>query len=247
VNCDEIEELLGAYALDALPPDEAAAVAAHLAGCPEQAATARELRAASLALQSLPDALPPPPALRSRVLEAVAREPRERAAPAPATSPRDRLTWRTQQSPSNIRRFPTYAWGALAAALVIAIGGLFAWNITLRNRLDDRLDASRATAVAPLQGAGAGGGTVLYFADRHKAVVIGADMPAPDAGKTYQLWAVGDDGQPKSIGLMQPDAAGRTNAVVDFDRDATGTLAITVEPAGGSDQPTSAPVFTAKV
>jgi anti-sigma-K factor RskA len=135
----------------------------------------------------------------------------------------------------------------LAAALVIAIGGLYAWNITLRNRLDDRLDASRATAVAPLQGAGAGGGTVLYFADRHKAVVIGADMPAPDAGKTYQLWAVGDDGQPKSIGLMQPDAAGRTNAVVDFDRDATGTLAITVEPAGGSDQPTSAPVFTAKV
>ena len=41
MNCSEAEELLGAYALDALPPDEAVAMRAHIAGCDEHAAKAR--------------------------------------------------------------------------------------------------------------------------------------------------------------------------------------------------------------
>lgn len=34
MSCDEVQELLGAYALDAVDSDEAAAVEAHLVGCP---------------------------------------------------------------------------------------------------------------------------------------------------------------------------------------------------------------------
>src|SRR5439155_9556828 len=45
VNCEEVDELLGAFALHALPPDEAEMVQSHLAGCPEQAEQARQLRA----------------------------------------------------------------------------------------------------------------------------------------------------------------------------------------------------------
>ncbi|NDP42625.1 MAG: zf-HC2 domain-containing protein, partial [Aromatoleum sp.] len=37
MNCNEAGELIGAYALDALPADEADATRAHIAGCPTHA------------------------------------------------------------------------------------------------------------------------------------------------------------------------------------------------------------------
>ena len=253
MNEQEAEELLGAYALDALPPDEAAAVRAHLAGCAAHAAKAAELRAIARELHAASDAVAAPAALRSRVLDAIAREPQASATPTPArlsdartrTAPESRIQWR----PSNVRGFPSVAmgFGALAAALLVVIGGLTAWNVTLRNRLDDRLDASRATAVAPLTGSASGRGVVLYFADNKKAVVVGDGMPVLDASKTYQLWRLDAAGKPSSGGLMRPDASGHATMVVDYDASTATTLAITIEPAGGSPQPTSDPVLTAKV
>lgn len=249
MNHAEVEELLGAYALDALPAGEAEAVRAHLATCEEHAVKARELRHIAMRLHETSEPIAAPAGLRSRLLDAVAREPQSGAtAPVPPLTaiPGERI--RREAIPSNVRRFPTLAFGAVAAAFIAVIGGLLAWNVTLQNRLDDRLDVSRATAIAPLAGSAQGArGSVLYFAAQKKAVVVGDNMPVLDPGKTYQLWAIGGDGAPKSIGLMQPDANGHTNTVVDFDGDAADTLAITIEPAGGSPQPTSNPVLSAKV
>src|SRR5439155_628843 len=47
--------------------------------------------------------------------------------------------------------------------------------------------------------------------------------------------------------LVWAGADGHVLAVVPFDPAVAGTLAVTIEPAGGSGQPTSAPIFTAKV
>lgn len=252
MNHDEAEELLGAYALDALPDAEAAAVRAHLETCPEHAAQARELREVAMRLSWAPEAVAPPAQLRTRLLDAIAREPQEAApaesAAAPSVTRMPASRGNATRTRSNIRRFPV-AWGSLAAALLLVAGGLFAWNIVLQNRLDDRLDASNATAVRPLQPASAGqqsNAYVLFFTGDKKAVVVGEGITPAAPGKTYQMWAI-RDGAPVSIGLMQPDADGRVHAVVDFDAVAADTLAITIEPAGGSAQPTSAPVLTAKV
>ncbi|MFC0527415.1 anti-sigma factor family protein [Phytohabitans kaempferiae] len=64
---DEVLDLIGAWALDACDPDEAARVDVHLAGCPPCAAQARRLRAGAgwLAADRV---IPPPRALRHRVL-----------------------------------------------------------------------------------------------------------------------------------------------------------------------------------
>ncbi|MGN9906980.1 zf-HC2 domain-containing protein [Phytohabitans sp. LJ34] len=64
---DEVLDLIGAWALDACDPDEAAGVDAHLSGCATCAAEARRLRAAAgwLAADRV---MPAPPALRHRVL-----------------------------------------------------------------------------------------------------------------------------------------------------------------------------------
>lgn len=46
---------------------------------------------------------------------------------------------------------------------------------------------------------------------------------------------------------MQADPDGHTVAVVPFEGGAGQTLAITIEPRGGSRQPTTAPIYTAKI
>jgi hypothetical protein len=45
---------------------------------------------------------------------------------------------------------------------------------------------------------------------------------------------------------MDEGTSGEVISVVDVDEASAEVLAITVEPAGGSDQPTSEPVFTAE-
>jgi uncharacterized protein (TIGR03083 family) len=64
---DEVLDLIGAWALDACDPEEAAQVDAHLSGCATCAAEARRLRSAASWLAA-DRVVPAPPALRHRVL-----------------------------------------------------------------------------------------------------------------------------------------------------------------------------------
>jgi anti-sigma factor RsiW len=83
-GCHDLRPLLGAYVLDALEPDEAAAVREHLRDCPGCAAEHSRLAPLPglLTLAAGADAAladPPPAALEERVLDVVAREaPRRR-------------------------------------------------------------------------------------------------------------------------------------------------------------------------
>ena len=68
-------------------------------------------------------------------------------------------------------------------------------------------------------------------------------LPSLDAGKTYQMWQISGQ-RPVSLGLIRPDGAGHSTAIVPYDPDRPSTLAITIEPAGGSAEPTTAPILT---
>ena len=246
MSCAEAEELLGAYALDALPADEAARFRAHAAGCRDHAAKAAELRAVALTLASTVDDASPPAGLRGRVLSAVAREPRDatgivprriESAPSVATGrPPARPFWR------NVR--PLQAWGALAAAIIV---GLVVWNVALQSGDDGGFDPANATAISALQANGvSGAGTALYFEDEDAIVLVADGIEQLDASQTYQLWAL-TEGAPVSLGTMRPDDDGKMSSVVPFEVIGATAIAVTVEPAGGSDQPTSEPVFTAEL
>ncbi|WP_448594847.1 anti-sigma factor [Thermoflexus hugenholtzii] len=63
-----LEEELAAYALGALPSEEAAAVAAHLAGCPECRERVRRYREAAAALAYAAPLRRPSPRLKARLL-----------------------------------------------------------------------------------------------------------------------------------------------------------------------------------
>lgn len=249
MNCDEVEDLLGAYALDALSPGDAALLREHLAGCEEHAEKASELRATAVRLPAAAGAVAPPAALKRRVLSAIAGTSQSE------TPYRGPLTFRprAERAPKAPRvlaaRPPPYAWGAVAAVLVAAFGALVAWNIVLMNRGANDVGrlATRATDVRPLTGTDGGPhGTVVYFAADKMAVVYGDSMPALDSDRTYQLWAI-TGGRPESIGLMRAEPDGRATVIVPFDTGRSSALAVTIEPAGGSDQPTSTPVAEAEL
>ena len=63
--------------------------------------------------------------------------------------------------------------------------------------------------------------------------------PAP-AGKDYQIW-VFENGVPKSAGLFERPGVTRLTRPVEPGQ----TVAVTVEPDGGLDAPSGAPLFTA--
>jgi anti-sigma-K factor RskA len=84
--------------------------------------------------------------------------------------------------------------------------------------------------------------TVVLSAARHQLAVVTNGLPALPSGQVYQLWLIGK-AKTTSAGLLPPATAGETAPVL-----ATGvvkgdTLGLTVEPAGGSAQPTTTPIL----
>jgi anti-sigma-K factor RskA len=87
---------------------------------------------------------------------------------------------------------------------------------------------------------------VFWNHTRRVFIVTAFNVPPAPAGRTYQLWAIAKNKQPMSMGTFNTDASGRATVIVpvnDVVQDG-GTIelcGLTMEPAGGSPQPTEAP------
>jgi len=79
----------------------------------------------------------------------------------------------------------------------------------------------------------------LYWDIPGKRCVVTADLPPAPEGKVYQLWFVTAEAK-ISAGLISPDTKGHGFASVQFpsNLDQVAAAAITLEPEGGSEQPT---------
>lgn len=245
---DEIDDLLVAYALDALEPAEHERVRRLLLERPELQATLDDLRAT---VGKLPYGLAPaapPPELRRRVLDhAVGRTVR----PAPAEA-------RAGKPAAAIRTW-LFGLGGLAAALLVAlittlgqISGLQSELAAARQQRDQaQLIAATAqaatqqfaavvaqpVALAELSGA-SGNGTVLQSADGN--LILAADLPPLAAGRVYQLWLIEGENAPVSGGVFTVGADGYGFLTLAAGSPIAGaTLAVTDEPAPGSPGPTS--------
>ncbi|MFE9479611.1 anti-sigma factor domain-containing protein [Streptomyces spororaveus] len=244
MNAADLHTLTGAYVLDALEPAERIAVERHLADCPSCAQEVQEFSETATRL-GLAVAAPPSAALRDQVMLRIAtvRQEPPRAVRG-AHSARVRPRWRP---PSN--------W-ALAACLAgaVALGGV---AVAQYERAEDaRQQAQRAritndavgavlaaadarVTTAPLRGGAVG--TVVVSAARNQAVFAASGLPAPPSGKVYQLWYNDGGGRMRPAGLMDPGTPA-TATLLEGPVDTASGMGVTVEPAGGSPQPTSAPV-----
>jgi anti-sigma-K factor RskA len=227
--------LTGAYALDALDDVERAGVERHLRTCTECAAEVAELREVGSWLAERV-AVPPPPELKNRVL-AMAHETRQVSPPSPVHLPR--------VGPRRLL--------AAAAAVVVLAGGVGLGTAAWQNHeaaQQARIEATRITDVltdpARTESAAeiAGGGQATVVAADGSAVFAARDLPPAEPGKAYQLWVVGGD-RIRSAGLLDVED-GTARAWV------TGvgpgsSLAVSVEPEGGSEQPTTTPITNVAV
>ncbi|MEU5533834.1 anti-sigma factor [Streptomyces sp. NPDC020362] len=245
----DLHSLAAPYALDALEPGERRRFEKHLDGCDRCAAEVRALSEDAVRL-AWSTAAPAPPALRERVLAAVRTTPQEQA-PAPARERARQLpphVWGAQPPPRTRTRplFVPFATATAAAALVVA--SLFAVQA---NRTRDQLDAERAQAreiahVLAAPDARAAGGKdargrsigVIASASEGQAVVTLSGYGAPSGNRVHQLWVMRPHVQPRSLGLFEGDAP----LVAKGLDTSSASLAVTVEPEGGSAQPTGQPL-----
>jgi anti-sigma-K factor RskA len=234
--------LTGVYAADALTEIERAAFERHLAGCPSCAQEVRELRATTARLAAATTE-EPPPALRASVLAAIGEVRQLPPGPAGPTGRGAHRPWVVK------------VVGAAAAVLLLVVGGLGIINRTLDRRAHDAeilaaqvasvLSAPDARTV-PATG-GRGQLTVVVSPSRGRAVVAASGLPAPGAGRTYQLWLVPGSGAPRPAGLLEPGAGGSATRLIDGDPRTAAAVALTNEPAGGSPAPTTRPTHTASL
>jgi anti-sigma-K factor RskA len=249
--------LTGAYVLDALDTDERAGFEAHLAGCE---LCAREVDALQVVTARLAEfsAEEPPTGLRDRILAAAAATPQERSVGTSGPG---------SGRAADVRQLRAERWTsrlAVAASviLVVAVAGLSFAVATLTGRVAELDSATREAedttrqltellaapdvSIATVGGDDGAMGRVVASAARGEAVFVVDGMSAPPDGCTYQLWLI-DDQQVTPAGLFEPDSDGRASELLTGDIRGASVVGVTVEPLGGSPQPTTEPVLAVPI
>ena len=111
--------------------------------------------------------------------------------------------------------------------------------VTALQRIDNAPDARTAGVVVD-----DGQATAHWSESLGEAVLVADGLPALSGGKTYQLWFVRGDKTIDSAGLFTTDRDGEATSLLNGTVRSGDTIAVSVEPAGGSDQPTTTPIIT---
>ncbi|HJZ62834.1 MAG TPA: anti-sigma factor [Candidatus Acidoferrum sp.] len=254
---DQFRELIEAYALGALDPEERASLEAHLAeGCAECAKALEEACWLVSQLAFLAPDAEPSDMLRGRLIQTVRAEARAgKSAKASST-------------------IPFWMWGAVAALLIFTI--YQSWETARiriaieqaskqadleaakRAKLEEQFAIAQREAIIltdprsvkiPM---GTGDKEMPKLEAMWHAklgiVVSGQSVPMPSGNHTLQLWLIpkAKDGKPIPSMTLRPGADGKFMLLVanpPNSMEATKALAITEEPAGGSPQPTTKPIW----
>jgi anti-sigma-K factor RskA len=222
---EELDEMLAAYAVNAIDDVERARIERFLADDPDARKDLARYEDALAALVTDEIAVEPPADAWTSIAERVAVTPQKIAA---------------------LRPHRARAWLAAAAAVfVIALGGTFA-AVRLTSG-ESRASQMAAALRDPAAGKGAlagsaGQATVALRPDGRGYLDVRSLAPLP-TGKVYQLWSL-DASTPLSLGVVDARSGIATfQAAPD-----SHTLALTVESApAGATQPTAAPVATVQL
>jgi anti-sigma factor RsiW len=241
---DEVEALLGVYALDAVDPDEAEAVEAHLRECPRCRAEVAAHREVAALLAN--DGASVPEGGWARISAAL-EEPPPQLGLAPVVPIR------------RGRRAVLAGVGAAVAGLV-AVVALLGVQVA---RLDHRVSqlqkplpafgvqqAALAALLDPrahqvvLRSDGSADTAQAVILPDGQAYLVRAHLPPLAPNQTYQLWGVVGGSAKVSLGLL-----GRAPTVTGFRMDPSkvSLLAITAEDAGGVVSSNHSPVVSGPV
>jgi anti-sigma-K factor RskA len=215
------------YALHAVPEAELAEIERRVAAAPPDVAQAfaDEVRAVreTMAVVSAATAVEPPDQLRARLLTEVSDDP-------------------VRTLTRRIKRWQTIGLAA-AAAVIIGLGALgvgIALQPAPTPSTAEQVFAAPDVRTVSSQISSGGTATVVFSREKNAGVLVMNNVAPPAPGTVYQMWLINDKG-PKSAGMMDAKNVGLSTTAVLPDLGDSQVLAFTVEPPGGSSQPTSAP------
>jgi len=243
---EHIHVSTGAYALNAVPDEERESIERHLRQCPPCDQEVRELTATAAGLGTDVTATAPP-GMKDQIMARIQAVPQLSQLPPQVTAdpPRQVVSARTART-WNVSRLVLAACVAAAAAF----GGTAAWQYQVARQAEQHAaqasaqsaDVARVLAASDARTATGGvkGGaraTVVVSRSHDSAVFLAYGLPELSEGQTYQLWFA-DNGRMRPAGLLRHDGGLVMEGKVGK---ATG-MGVTVEPAGGSPQPTTTPL-----
>ena len=259
---DQFREMIEGRALGSLDAPECAKLDEHLAtGCQECAKALEEARWLVTQLVYLAPPAEPSDMLRARLLQKVRAEVNEGGSSA------------VQQSRPQI---PVWMWIGVAALVVFSAYSTWkaheldqtvkSLSATLNSQLTENKKTLESLAAAKHEA------HILADPNSKKFIiwpndkqmprleatwhpqmgiyVTGWQVPMPAKNHVLQLWLISKNGKPMPSHTFWPDAKGKVDLMVDDPPEVmaeTKALAITEEPMGGSEQPTSTPMWVGGV
>ncbi len=238
MNCDELRDHFELYAMGVADEPEKSGIREHLdrkcETCMAEMTRAREL---SALLSGMAAPAAPSPRLRRRILASVGAEQR-------------RFGW------------APFLAAAFALSLIAAVyfGGrerqfaeeaaqlraeMRRQNIEVTRLSEAMAILNGADTVVTSFGAGPGGKVVVNPA--RGVLLVASNLPPAPAGKTYEMWIIPRGARPARAGEFQSASDGTALHIRpgNVDVGSLGVVAVTLENAGGADQPTSQPLIAA--
>jgi len=243
-TCQEFSELYELYAIGLLDAENKSELEEHLGnGCPVCSDEIKRATAMVSLLGTMPEQVQPPARLRRRVLASVGVE-------------KSNWGW-------------IAAFAAVSVASIVAVVWLNAENqqrdVALAEARSEirRNAADLASAQSALQFLNEPETKQVVFGQglqqpprgrvfvnpRRGVLLIASHLPPAPSGKIYELWVIPKQGVPQPAGLFQSNPQGdalylRGGAL---DMTTAGAIAVTLEPASGSNAPTTKPLVVAPV
>jgi anti-sigma-K factor RskA len=242
---EHVGDLIDLYALGALEPEEQLAVDSHLDECAACRALMEDARRLVELLAWAPDQRMPPPELQHKIrgrIEQLQRYEHNSATPQRQPGLRSRIVSFLS---------PPRALAAVALVLLLVLGG---WNLVLQRRVATlTADASRqqlletvlhgagvrVVTMGPQPAAPTAWGSMVINPTTTDAYLVTSGLPPLPKDKTYQLWLLKGEARTNG-GTFMVDQRGAGTLVVRAPArlDTYTGCGITVEPYGGSPQPT---------
>src|SRR5438270_166625 len=259
---DEIKELGALYAIGALDPNAAREVEAYLRAAPaDERREIEELREVAALLPLALPTTPVPPQLKERLLSRLNQPLASESANQISTTASPRVIPFT---PPVRTESQAARWLLVAATVTLAVlSSLLFWqNSRLRLQFDDltrQVDlqsaqlttqqqelnriASPSTRVIALTGEAApqASAKLIWDTARQEWVIYFDNLPSAPPDKDYQLWYITQDASKISAQVFRPDAQGHFELRLSVPQSLAPRLAATavsLEPKGGSAQPT---------
>lgn len=239
--CEDFHDDFELYALGVLDPEEKAEIEAHLrTDCETCGAALKNALALNAIMMTMAPDVVPPARLKRKVLHAVGVQ---------------RMSW---------------SWLAAMAAACMLVVALWL-SVQERTRTSDLavarrqllqvssqrdrllqamsfLDDPTTTPVSFGKGQPLPPHGNVFVQPKLGVLLIASNLPAAQAGKTYEMWVIPKGGSPRPAGLFQSEGGTAFHILSGpVDLASLGAIAVTLEPEGGSQAPTSTPIIVAPV